>query len=448
MRLAQLRRQMLIAMGLPACWTQASAPPPAEPPPVAPIYTPSKKPPELLTFDSRACTIDTIVETICGRGDTEYCDGTAERVAASDSAGLFVTTVDEARVSGKDFILDDKASDAYVTRLRDLNEKLDGKPACCWSRCTTLTIGQANPLPVPVPPGHMRNEACIPEPPKGTSKPDQTNAECPMGVKIQNELRPYSQARNDQCCYASVQKRVIIRKGRPARVDGDPKFAALAGGDRWHAELSVDVSMSPEIRARLAASWLDAARLEHASIAAFSATSLRLMSFGAPPELIAATHRAALDEIEHARIAFALASAYGGTAISPGAFADAAAPAMDLRAFAVETFIDGCIGETAAALEAERAAATCVDPAVAAILRTIATDEARHAELAWQIVAWCVRVDPSILDDIREASDAKPLIDDDGDLAPYGVLGSRARRIAYDDVMRDVVAPCVAALAA
>ena len=49
-----------------------------------------------------------------------------------------------------------------------------------------------------------------------------------------------------------------------------------------------------------------------AEIASFARTSLDLLALGAPADLVAETHRAALDEIEHARIAYALASAFSG----------------------------------------------------------------------------------------------------------------------------------------
>jgi hypothetical protein len=210
----------------------------------------------------------------------------------------------------------------------------------------------------------------------------------------------------------------MIQRGRPARVDGDPKFAVIGASAAWHAELAFSV----EPDATQADKWLAAAKLEHASVAAFSATSIRLMALGAPPALIAGAHRAALEEIEHARIAFALASAYANTPLSPAAFPEVRATPMTLHELAIETFVDGCIGETVAALEAEREAAEA-PPALAGMLRTIAAEEATHAALAWQIVAWCVQQDRSILDELY------------ADNAPA-------------DVMREIIAPCVAALAA
>ncbi|MBK7581241.1 MAG: hypothetical protein IPI67_13630 [Myxococcales bacterium] len=50
------------------------------------------------------------------------------------------------------------------------------------------------------------------------------------------------------------------------------------------------------------------AGLEHSSIASFAKVALDLPALGAPPELVAATHHAALDEIEHATLAYAVAS--------------------------------------------------------------------------------------------------------------------------------------------
>ena len=52
----------------------------------------------------------------------------------------------------------------------------------------------------------------------------------------------------------------------------------------------------------LASAWLADALLEHASIASFAQTTLKLLALGAPSDLIADSQRAALDEVEHAKI--------------------------------------------------------------------------------------------------------------------------------------------------
>ena len=163
MRLAQLRHQMLIAMGLPACWTQATAPEPAAPP-VAPIVMPP--PPrehEPAMFDAAACAVDQIVETVCGRARGEYCTPTAASVELTSSGDLYVTPYEQARAQARDFILDDAASEALVTRLQATNEPLEGRPACCYSRCTPLVVGVAAPL-APPPAHHVKREHCVPTP--------------------------------------------------------------------------------------------------------------------------------------------------------------------------------------------------------------------------------------------------------------------------------------------
>ncbi|MCY1071931.1 hypothetical protein OV090_44715 [Nannocystis sp. RBIL2] len=62
----------------------------------------------------------------------------------------------------------------------------------------------------------------------------------------------------------------------------------------------------------------------------------------------------------------------------------------ELVRLACDTFVEGCVGETIAALVATRAARRCTDPSVTAGLARIADDEAEHAALAWATVAWAV----------------------------------------------------------
>ena len=97
--------------------------------------------------------------------------------------------------------------------------------------------------------------------------------------------------------------------------------------------------------------------MEHASIASFNRFSLQLLAVGAPPELVEASQRAALDEIEHARIAFALASKYGTTPVGPSSLdlAGDTLGQLDLASVTASTVEEGCVGETLAALEAEAA---------------------------------------------------------------------------------------------
>ena len=447
MRLVRLRRQMLVAIGLPACWSSPQAPGPG---------APADPPPAQVAVG--VCRPDTIPETVCGSVDTEHkpestCGPRGDSLESFGDSILYVTAHDwTARAEAlRHFRLDAKATASYRRTLTSLDPAwLPGY--CCYSRCSPLHASRE--VPVDIPPGHHIENRCIPAPPGGTRHPDKQNSRCPDAIRLAGAQRNYTGSDGASCCYGVTVadpppfERQRRYRGRAARdASGSHVVAVVGHGESWRADLAVD-AVPAAVRARLAAHWQETAQMEHASIAAFASLSLRLLALGAPPELVAGAHAAALDEIEHARIAFELASAYADTPLAPLAFTAAAQlPATTtLAELARETFADGCIAETLAALEAELAADTATDPAIAAALRRIAADEARHAELAWQIVAWCVRTDPSVLAtlsiDERSTASAR-----DEDLAAYGVLGDRAFAAARADVLREVVAPCLAALA-
>ena len=251
----------------------------------------------------------------------------------------------------------------------------------------------------------------------GTTNPTETkcvpwaaDAPCPSGVEGLALLNQYDcqdpdyewttsivsgpwQDEDGQCCYEVTVDYCGV--GRPFRREG---AVVLAREDRrvgWSdpVPLPSTEGMSPEHRARLALSWSRDARMEHASIAAFARFSMDLLAAGAPSDLVEQAHAAALDEIRHARLCFALASAFQREAIGPGplALGDSVGLSGDLVALARSTAEEGCIGETLAALLAAEELARETDPAVARVLQTIAEDESRHAELAFRTVAWAIR---------------------------------------------------------
>jgi hypothetical protein len=181
--------------------------------------------------------------------------------------------------------------------------------------------------------------------------------------------------------------------GRPLLQDGAAIVAQVRRDDAWTRALD-EVTLSALDRDALAAWWLGAARMEHASVASFAVVSLDLLRLGAPPELLADTHRAALDEIEHARLCFALASRYAGDDLGPAPMPDLApSPAGSLADFAEALFREGCIGETLAAVDAAARLTVARDPAVRAALETIVGDESDHAALAWRTLRWVLRQD-------------------------------------------------------
>src|SRR6185437_5274489 len=128
----------------------------------------------------------------------------------------------------------------------------------------------------------------------------------------------------------------------------------------------------------LAEAWTADALLEHASVASFARASLSLLAAGAPADLLTRTHEAALDEIRHAELCFALARAYAGHDVAPGPFplGGNVRVAATLAEIATSAAREGCIGETIAAAVAAEQLARATDPAVREALSQIAADEA------------------------------------------------------------------------
>jgi hypothetical protein len=181
--------------------------------------------------------------------------------------------------------------------------------------------------------------------------------------------------------------------GRALRLARGPVAAPAIDAEGWDNDLPVTGELPPELRGALARLWAESARAEHASIPAFSRLSLSLVALGAPAHLVEAAHRAALEEIVHARLAFSLASAHAGAPVGPGRLPELqAAPAVtatSLAELAAESLIDGCLLEGVAAEVARRALARARDDKARAALSVIARDEASHVALAWEVVHWC-----------------------------------------------------------
>lgn len=142
------------------------------------------------------------------------------------------------------------------------------------------------------------------------------------------------------------------------------------------------------------------ARSEYASVASFGELALRLIAVGAPVELVEACHRAALDEIRHARQVDALARRsrprFGPIPELLGRRIGGAARSRraQLRRIAVESFTDGWRNESAAATVLEHQAAAATHDDERATLLAMAADERGHAELARRIVTWCFDEEP------------------------------------------------------
>jgi len=261
------------------------------------------------------------------------------------------------------------------------------------------------------------------------------------------------------CCYESYQ----CHMGRPFTVEGAPRTARVLERADWKAQLDPSAHLEPapldaQTSALLARSWLDDALAEHASIASFARLTLELLQHAAPPALVQRAQLAALDEIEHARLCFAQSSRYAGAHHGPGPLSlEAALGQVDLPALAASAVREGCVGETLAALVAAEQARAATDPAARAALLKIADDEARHAELAWQIVSWALSEGGAATRAAVEAAFAAATSGPASAvtsgastharlLRAHGCLSAAERGQIAARALRDVVSPCARAL--
>jgi hypothetical protein len=244
---------------------------------------------------------------------------------------------------------------------------------------------------------------------------------------------------------------------RPFLVGSSLRSAPPAMNGSWGPTTPSPPSGLPAHTARrLAATWLADALDEHASVAAFARFALQLLSVGAPVDLVEDAQRASLDEIRHARLCFGLARRYGATHDGPGRL-----PLHDVRvdgtlvAIAELAAEEGCVGETLGAALATAQLVVAEDPEVVRVLERVATDEQRHAALAWRFIRWAVLVGG---DPVREAvarriarattaALALPLTEYDDALADWhghGRLTCAESRGVIASVVRDVIRPAEA----
>jgi hypothetical protein len=130
------------------------------------------------------------------------------------------------------------------------------------------------------------------------------------------------------------------------------------------------------------------AQLEAASIDAFEILAAELEGFDAPRRLVREAKRAARDEIRHAMTMARLAG-------RREAMSERQKPSREarrsLRAVAIENCAEGCVRETYGALVAMWQARTAADVRVRRAMQRIGADEARHAQLAWDVQRWMNR---------------------------------------------------------
>lgn len=297
-------------------------------------------------------------------------------------------------------------------------------------------------------------------------------------TSVTNETREAGQ--KDICCYHWFE----YCSGRPFLDGEDMIVASLREGSSWScdaAEVAApdhrpDDALPQHLRERLGQLWVEDALAEHAAIAAFERATLELMAMAAPPTLLGEVQLAAADEVEHATRCFGLAARFSGLEREPGPLASLEPRVRGLAGMdptdgrvgedwvrlALDTFVEGCVGETIATLIAKRAQRRCEDPATLTVLSSIVDDEGRHAGLAWRTIQWilesCGDHQKAVLAALEQQAEGMatkaqdacaelPDVDPDAELlANYGRCDRRAELLARRDAWTDLILPTLTAL--
>lgn len=148
-------------------------------------------------------------------------------------------------------------------------------------------------------------------------------------------------------------------------------------------------AVAPTALGARAQRWAHDARAEFASVPAFLRLAEELDRFGANA-LAARARAAAADEVQHARACLGVARSESGVQLELGAVPLPSARRVDLETLARESVIEGCVGEGLAAADARARFSSERSPLARRTLLQIARDEQRHAELALDVVKYCV----------------------------------------------------------
>ena len=318
---------------------------------------------------------------------------------------------------------------------------------------------------------HCEDPEPVLDPPETACIPLDAAGECPMDADAPKQIADLNPNRcfpslaepgatlvDGACCYqvrfdCSAQVVGCSISGRPLLIEGRPLKGAVRHVLGWQETRLTSPkldTLDAESRSRLAMHWARIGAAEHASVAGFQRFGMDLLANGAPPEWMLAAQKAAQDEIRHARLAFTLASAFAGTPIGPAALdLPAAIPIhRSLEALAIATAVEGCTVETFSACLLAESLEHATDAAVREVLTKLRRDEDRHAELSWQVLAWALSQEPSLVDAVEAALSgaiAALRVDDFASgqgLPAFGLLTHAQAKRCLEDAIRLVIVPC------
>lgn len=246
---------------------------------------------------------------------------------------------------------------------------------------------------------------------------------------------------------------IIVMEGRPLRRRNGRLRRARSR--RGHGRLTDRQALSLAVaeRSALAEHWRNQGELEHASVVAFDDLAHRLAQVDAPDELLRRAVRAADQEATHARLCFELAGRYLGETVQAGRLRRPRrlprSRTSELTQLAVEALRDGVLNEGYAALLAASKAERATDRRVRDTLLVIARDEAQHAALSADVLAWCIAEggEPVVVAVAAAALELptrmnEPAIPADVDprtLADHGMFNADESGDGYAQVLRDTL---------
>lgn len=135
--------------------------------------------------------------------------------------------------------------------------------------------------------------------------------------------------------------------------------------------------------------WLRRGQEEHGAISAFLRLARELRQLGAPNYLVGRALHAAREEVGHACLCFKEVGVPVWVRPLPAQARRWPSRRVALQTLAIESWVDGVLGEGQAALEAEHDRDSATDDRIAHVAHQIAIEERDHARLAHEILVWC-----------------------------------------------------------